>query len=226
MFDYEEANFCVSFEKMEKQLNILEINCSVRVANSVSRELANEFIAAVQKSNPNAVHTKRDVGLNPPAHPSESFTVANYTSPEARTEEMKAVLADSDRLIDELAAANLVVLGCPMYNFSVPSNFKAYVDNIVRVGRTFAFDRETFAFTPLLSEQKAVVISPSAGDYAAKTPAAEWDFCTPYLRSILAFIGIADVEIIPVPNQFMPEDVRQASIETVREKLLELAAKI
>lgn len=211
---------------MEKQLNILEINCSVRLASSVSRGLANEFVAAVQKRNPNAARVVRDVGLHLPAHPSEEFTIANYTPPEMRTEEMKSVLADSDRLIDELAAADLVVLGCPMYNFSVPSGFKAYVDNIVRVGLTFAFDRETFAFTPLLSGQKAVVISPSAGDYATHTPAAEWDFCTPYLRSILAFVGIADVTIVTVPNQFMPEKARLESIETARKSLLELAENL
>ena len=205
-------------------MKILEIDCSVREAGSVSRQLTAEFIAAIKARHPDLEHQKRDVGLNPPPHPTAAFMAANYTPPNERTAEMHSVLAPSDKLIEELAAADCLVLGCPIYNFTVPSGFKAYIDSVVRTGRTFAFDHQTFAFTPLLLGQKAVVISPSAGNYAPETPAAAWDFCTPYVRSILAFIGITDVEIINVPDQFMPDEIRLKSIERARHKLLEVAA--
>lgn len=204
-------------------MRILEIDCSIREAGSVSRQLTAEFIALLKARYPDLEHHTRDVGLNPPPHPTAAFMSANYTPPTERTAEMQSVLAPSDNLIEELAAADCIVLGCPIYNFTVPSGFKAYIDSVVRTGRTFAFDPQTFAFAPLLSGQKAVVISPSAGNYAPETPAAAWDFCTPYVRSILAFIGITNVEVINVPNQFMPDEVRLKSIETARHSLLKIA---
>lgn len=205
-------------------MKVLEIDCSVREAGSVSRQLTAEFIARLKGRYPDLDHHTRDVGLNPPQHPTAAFMWANYTPPNERTAEMESVLAASDELIEELAAADGIVLGCPIYNFTVPSSFKAYVDSIVRTGRTFAFDPQTFTFSPLLSGQKAVVISPSAGNYAPGTPAAASDFCTPYVRSILAFIGITDVEIINVPDQFMPEEIRLKSMDAARNRLLEVAA--
>ena len=205
-------------------MKILEIDCSVREAGSVSRQLTAEFIARLKARHPDLEHQTRDVGLNPPPHPTAAFTWANYTPPAERTAEMQSVLAPSDELIEELAAAECIVLGCPIYNFTVPSGSKAYIDSVVRTGRTFAFDPQTFAFTPLLSGQKAVVISPSAGNYTPGIPAAAWDFCTPYVRSILAFIGITDVEIINVPDQFMSEEIRLKSMDAARNKLLRVAA--
>jgi FMN-dependent NADH-azoreductase len=110
-----------------------------------------------------------------------------------------------------------------MYNFSVPSNFKAYLDNVVRVGRTFTFDSTTFTFAGLTIGKKALVILPSAANYTLGTPLAGMNFCQPYLQAILSFIGINDVTIITVPNQFMSEEVRQEEIETARTKLINLA---
>lgn len=111
-----------------------------------------------------------------------------------------------------------------MYNLSVPSNFKAYLDNVVRVGRTFAFEREKFTLQGLAVGKKALVITPSAGDYALDTPTGRMNFCEPYLRAILEFIGIDDVRFVPVPNQFMPDEIRQEEIDTARSKLKALAA--
>lgn len=109
-----------------------------------------------------------------------------------------------------------------MYNFSVPSTFKAYVDNIVRVNRTFAFDAANFTFEGLLTHKKALVITPSAGNFAPDTLLGSMNFCETYLRSILGFIGIEDIIIVSVLNQFMPDEIRQQSIEQARTKLISL----
>lgn len=94
----------------------------------------------------------------------------------------------------------------------------------MRVGRTFTFDSTTFTFAGLTTCKKALVILPSAANYAPGTPLAKIDFCQPYLQAILNFIGINDVTIITVPNQFLPEEIRQEEIETAQTKLLHLAA--
>lgn len=205
-------------------MNLLEIQSSVRLEKSISRALSSEFIHAWKTTNHDAQHKLHDVGTNPPSHPTEIWTTANYTRPEARSLEMVTALADSEQLIEELLWAERLLLGLPMYNFSVPSNFKAYLDNVVRVGRTFTFDSTTFTFQGLATHKKALVILSSAANYAAGTPLAEIDFCQPYLQAILNFIGINDVTIITVPNQFMADEVRQKEIETARTKLIHLAA--
>ncbi|AFY91021.1 FMN-dependent NADH-azoreductase [Chroococcidiopsis thermalis] len=205
-------------------MKLLEVQSSVRLERSVSRSLSHEFVQAWQMNHSHAQHKMRDVGTNPPAHPTELWTQANYTPPEARTLEMVGVLSHSEQLIAELLWADCLLLGVPMYNLSVPSNFKAYLDNVVRVDRTFAFDCETFTLQGLATGKKALVITPSAGDYAPGTPMAKFDFCEPYLRAILEFIGIADVTVITVPNQFMPDEIRHQQIETARTKLMALAA--
>jgi FMN-dependent NADH-azoreductase len=203
---------------------LLEVHSSVRTERSISRALSREFVQRWMSTHPEAEHRQRDVGIDPPAHPTELWTTANYTPPEVRTPEMIAALASSEQLIGELLWADHLLFGVPMYNFSVPSNFKAYLDNIVRVGRTFAFDPDNFTFRGLVCGKKALVILPSAGNYAAGTPMAPMDYCGPYLQSILGFMGITDVTIVPVPNQFMPEESRQPAIETARKQLSHLAA--
>lgn len=204
-------------------MNLLEVQSSIRQEKSISRSLSLEFIQAWQTAHPDSQHVLRDVGFNPPAHPTELWVEGNYTPPEARTPAMMAALADSERLIEELLWADHLLLGVPMYNFSVPSNLKAYVDNVVRVERTFAFDKTNFTFQGLATGKKALVILPSAGSYAFNSPMAKMDFCEPYLRSLLNFIGIDDVTVITVPNQFMPAR-RQQEIEVARTKLMTLAA--
>jgi len=205
-------------------MKLLEIQSSVRVERSISRALSREFVQAWQTINPSAKSWLRDVGTNPPAHPTEVWIKANYTKPKARTPQMMEILSDSEQLIEELLWADRLLLGVPMYNLSVPSNFKAYLDNVVRVGRTFAFDREKFTLQGLAISKKALVITPSAGDYALDTPMGKMNFCETYLRAILEFIGIHDVIVVSVPNQFMPDEIRQREIDTARSKLMALAA--
>jgi FMN-dependent NADH-azoreductase len=205
-------------------MKLLEIQSSVRVERSISRALSREFVQAWQTINPGAKSRLRDVGTNPPAHPTEVWIKANYTKPKARTPQMMEILSDSEQLIEELLWADRLLLGVPIYNLSVPSNFKAYLDNVVRVGRTFAFEREKFTLQGLAVGKKALVITPSAGDYALDTPTGRMNFCEPYLRAILEFIGIDDVRFVPVPNQFMPDEIRQEEIDTARSKLKALAA--
>jgi FMN-dependent NADH-azoreductase len=205
-------------------MKLLEVQASVRLEKSISRILSYEFIQIWQTFHPDGQYQQRDVGTHPPAHPTELWTTANYHPSDSRTPDMDKALAESDKLIEELFWADRLLLGVPMYNFSVPSTFKAYLDNIVRVNRTFAFDPASFAFEGLMTDKKALVITPSAGNFALDTPMGGMNFCETYLRSILGFIGIEDITMIAVPNQFMPDEIRQQSIEQARTKLMTIAA--
>ncbi len=206
-------------------MKLLEIQSSVREEGSISRFLSDEFVQAWQRIYSGTQHQKRDVGINPPAHPTELWTKANYILPEERSPEMISILTDSENLIAELFWADYLLFGVPMYNFSVPSTLKAYLDNIVRINRTFTFDPETYKFQGLVKGKKALIITPSAGNFAVGTPLATMNFCDTYLRFVLGFIGIEDVTVVPVPDQFMSDEIRQRELATARAKLMKLATE-
>ncbi len=206
-------------------MKMLEIQSSVREAGSISRSLSAEFIQAWQTVHPETQYQKRDVGINPPNHPTEFWTKANYTLPEVRSPEMIFALTASENLIEELLWADCLLLGVPMYNFTVPSTLKAYLDNIVRINRTFTFDPTTYTFQGLAKGKKALIITPSAGNFVEGTPLGGMNFCDTYLRSVLGFIGIEDVTVVPVPDQFMSDEIRQREISTARAKLMNLATE-
>jgi FMN-dependent NADH-azoreductase len=206
-------------------MKLLEIQSSVRTYGSISRALSREFVQALQATHAATQHRLRDVGLTPPPHPTERWAIANYTLPESRTPEMVQILAHSEALIEELLWADSLLLGVPMYNLGVPSTLKAYLDNVVRVGRTFTVaDRETLMLQGLATGKKALLVSPSASSYPSGTAAEKQDFCIPYMRAVLALIGITDVTVVKVPNQFMPTEIRQQAIDAAQAKLVALAA--
>ncbi len=204
-------------------MKLLKIQCSVRREGSISRSLSNNFVQALQAKNSSIQHKKRDVGLEPPKHPNQLWTKANYTPPEERSPEMTDILTESEKLIAEFLWSEQILIGVPMYNFSVPSTLKAYLDNIIRINRTFTVDHIANTFGGLAQGRKALIITPSAGNFTVGTPLDKLNFCDTYLRSVLEFIGISEVTVIPVPNQFMAEDMRQKEIEIARAKLMELA---
>lgn len=203
---------------------LLEITASNRVAGSLSRSLSGVFITEWCKQHLNPIVSYRDVGSAPPPHPTALVSLANYTPPEKRTAAMIAALAESDALIDEFLAADRIVIASPMYIFSVPSTLKAYLDNIVRVGRTFSLDTETFQFAGLATGKRALVITTSAAEYPVSSPMAALDFHAPYLRTILGFMGVSDVTAVSAPNQFAADTVRSHAAAKAQAELMQIAA--
>lgn len=204
-------------------MKLLEIQSSVRQDRSVSRTLASKFIYQWRSYNPDTQYSLRDVGVNAPALITSNWVAANLTPSPDQTEETKALLAESDALIAEIFEADRIVLGVPMYNFGIPANLKAYFDNIIRVGRTVQYNRDTATFNGLLTGKKALIISPRVGNYAPGTPAGAMDFCAPYLRFILNFLGIQDVEYVDVPHQGGAAEAQQQATEAAIAQLMELA---
>ena len=176
--------------------HILHLNASARGASSHSRQISGEFVQAWLQAHPGDTVTVRDLGHQAIPHVSEEFIGAMYTPAEARTPFQVETLKLSDELIGELQAADIYVFGVPMYNFSVPSVFKAYIDQIARVGVTF-----TPAYEGLLKNKKAIFVTVrGGGGYGPGEAREAYNFQDPYLRSVFAFVGVTDQTFIHVNN--------------------------
>lgn len=170
-------------------LNVLEISAAARYDGSISRELVTDLVAALEDRFGSVAITRRDLAKGLPFIDAEWVT-ANFTPDEERNDHHRRTLAQSDELVAELKDADVLVIGAPIYNFSVPSVLKAWIDMVARA-------RLTFRYTDtgpegLLQGKKAYVVVPSGGVPVG----SEVDFATPYLRHALAFLGITDVEFI------------------------------
>lgn len=204
-------------------MKILRIDSSVRIQNSKTRMLTDYFLEQLKNHKKYSLKS-RNVGIHPPNFPTDEFIKANYTSEKNRTQEMKNILALSDILIDELTNSDKIIIASPMYNFSISATLKAYIDNIVRVGRTFELD-ENGAMKGLLSGKKALVItSRGAMSYKNGEILESFDFQENYLRALLNFIGITNITFVNTEAQdFGTEDLKNSNFEQSKKQLSELA---
>ncbi|MEH1940328.1 MAG: FMN-dependent NADH-azoreductase [Nostoc sp.] len=175
-------------------VNILHIDSSPRGERSHSRELSKEFVSGWRAAHPEDAIAYRDLGHYPVPHVNEAWIAAAFSPPETHTPELTEALRISDELVDEFLAADRYVFGVPMYNFNIPSTFKAYIDQIVRINRTVAIEAE--GFKGLVKGKKAVIITARGGDFSATSPFIAYDFQEPYLRTIFGFIGLTDIQFI------------------------------
>ena len=174
------------------------------VEGSFSRALADRIVVRLGGARPGATVVQRDLVADPIGHIADATIKGYYTPPEAMTDELLAATAQSDALIAELGAAGAVVLSAPLYNFSVPSALKAWIDQIVRIGRTFAY--EDGQFSGLLSDRPTyLALSYGAGGYAPGGPLEAYDFLRPYLTGLLNFIGLASVDVFAVEATTAPD---------------------
>ncbi|QMV18715.1 FMN-dependent NADH-azoreductase [Granulicella sp. 5B5] len=169
---------------------LLHLDSSPTGDHSVSRALTAEFVKHWQAANPGSTVITRDLTTTPLAPVDGQWIGAAYTPADSRTAEQKAALALSDTLTGELFAADEFVFGIPMYNFGVPGAFKLWIDQIARVGVTFAYvDGKPQG---LLNGKKAHFFIATGGDYSAASPFAAYNFVEPYLRATFGFLGVVD----------------------------------
>ena len=171
--------------------SLLAIETSPRGERSVSRSLVGKFIEDWKASHPGGTVAMRDLLETRLSFVDLPWIAGAYTPPEQHSIEMKEVLRISDELIAELKAADHIVIGTSMYNFSIPAVLKAYIDQIVRVGVTF-----TPSYEGLVTGKKATVILASGGVYTAGSQTEAYNVAGSYLRQILGFIGITDVTVL------------------------------
>lgn len=203
-------------------LRILHIDSSARPGvsgrdrhGSHSRRLGERLIRRWSSARPQDEIVYRDVGLAPPSHVDAEWIAAAFSPPGRRSDQQRARLAESDRLVAELMAADLVVIGAPMYNFGMPAPLKAWLDNIVRVGVTFGFDRARAGepYWPMLPPGKRLVILGARGDYGYDPGGRQADvnFVEASLKAPLAYIGLRDTDSIAVEfDEFADERLAQS----------------
>lgn len=202
---------------------LLHIDASARMGRSDldphgshSRRLSHRFVARWQARRPGDAVIRRDVAAHPPTPIDAAWITASFAPSDRRTASHAARLHESDTLVAELLAADLLVVGVPMYNFGIPSQLKAWIDNIVRVGLTFGFDRtrDGDPYWPLLPAGKRLVILTARGDYgyAPGERLADMNVVEAGLTVPLRYIGLTDSRTIAVEYDEFGDDRLAASI--------------
>jgi FMN-dependent NADH-azoreductase len=197
---------------MTATATILHIDSSMRHSGSVTRALAAKLVDRLCAASPGARTLRRDLARGVPLV-DEAWIGANFTDPAERDDTQREALARSDELVAEIKAADILVIGLPIYNFGLPAALKAWIDMIARA-------RETFRYTEtgpqgLMTGKRALVVVASGGVPVGSAA----DFATPYLRHALAFIGITDVEFIAADQLMADADAAIAGAEARIEEI-------
>ena len=171
-------------------MTILHIDSSPRYGQSVSRQITANAVESLTSANPGATVIYRDVAAEPLPFPDADMIAAFYTPPADRTEAQRLMTQVSDKLTEEIKAADVVVVGVPMWNFTVPASLKAWIDLVARVGVTFKYGANG---PEGLLENKRAIFAVATGGTPTKS---DYDYVTGYLKTFFGFIGITQTESI------------------------------
>ena len=195
--------------------HILRVDSSMRHDGSHSRRLTDQVVERLTAANPDTRVTVRDLAGSPAHFVGETWIGANFTPPEDRTDAQNAALSQSEELIGELRAADTIVIGVPIYNFNIPATLKAWIDLVARARETFRYSEA--GPVGLLEGKRAILVFTSGGT----AEGSETDFATPYLRFMLSFMGITDVETIDAGRLMFEESEK---LEAAHARIEALAA--
>jgi FMN-dependent NADH-azoreductase len=173
-------------------MKLLHIDSSVLGPHSVSRQLSSAIVDRLRRQDPDLALVYRDLSSTPLAHLSGSHLAAAQGA--AQSAEVQQDLAAGQAALEEFLAADIVVLGAPMYNFTIPSQLKAWIDRILVAGKTFKYDAQ--GPQGLVGNKRMIVAISRGGFYGAGTPAAVGEHLETYLRWVFGFIGIKNPEFI------------------------------
>ena len=197
--------------------HVLIIESSARQQDSFSRQLTQQFIKQWHEAHPADTITVRDLAVSPVPH-LDANLLGGWMKPQAqRSAEEHASLQRSNELTDELLTADVLVMAAPMYNFAIPSTLKAWLDHVLRAGVTFKYTES--GPQGLLTGKKAYVLTARGGIYAGSTA----DHQEPYLRQVMAFIGIHDVTFVHAEGMNLGGDFQEKGLNQAKAQLSELA---
>jgi FMN-dependent NADH-azoreductase len=185
----------------EVHMKLLRIDSSAR-SSSVTRQLTAKFVEEWKKNHPAGEVIQRDLATTVLPHITDHWAGA-HPEPSQLTPAQRSYLATSDQLIEELQAADTIVIGAPMYNFAIASSLKAWIDQIVRMGKTIGYGPS--GARGLLANKRVIIVTARGGSYGKGSPAEKFDFQEPYLRHIFGFIGLPDVTFVHAENQARQE---------------------
>jgi FMN-dependent NADH-azoreductase len=204
-----------------RNMKLLHVDSSILGPGSVSRQLSAEIVAAEQRLHPDLQIVYRDLAAEPVAHLSGAhLAAAQGAAPE--TPEAGRDVAAGQAALEEFLAADIVVVGAPMYNFAIPSQLKAWIDRLAVAGKTFRYTEK--GAEGLAGGKKVIVASSRGGFYGPQTPISFLDHQETYLRNVFGFFGITDVAFIRAEGIALGPDQRAKSIADARTSIAGLAA--
>jgi FMN-dependent NADH-azoreductase len=198
---------------------ILHIDSSPLGERSVSRKLTAKVLKDLKAKHPDSKIITRDFGANPLPHLSGMTIGAFFTPPDQHSEALTEAIKLSDQSVDELLASDVIVIGAPMWNFGIPSSLKAWIDHIVRAGRTFKYG--SAGPEALLPPGKKVIIVSSRGGIYSEGPMKLMDFQETYLKAVLGFIGLHDVSFIRAEGVAMGDEAVRNALQSAEAQLFE-----
>ncbi len=202
-------------------MKLLHLDSSVLGANSVSRQLSTAAVDRLRKSTPGLEITYRDLAEQPLPHLSGAhLAAAQGASPE--TKAVQQDVAQSQAVLEEFLAADIVVIGAPMYNFSVSSQLKAWIDRIAVAGKTFRYGPG--GVEGLLGGKRIIIAISRGGLYGPGAPAAAFEHLQTYLQGVFGFLGVTDLEFIIAEGVMMGPEARATAIETALQATTALKA--
>lgn len=207
--------------RAESRTHILFVTSSARGDASYSNQVAARLLDELGDAHPEATLTVRDLARDPLPHIDQSFLDGLSLSEEQRGPAERTAIERSDDLIDELLAADTVVIAAPMYNFSIPSTLKAWIDHIARAGRTFQVGDD--GAQGLVRGKRVILVLARGGVYSSG-PMRQLDYQSTYLRSILSFLGMTDVRIIEVEGTESGLESALQAVEAASRRARELVA--
>lgn len=198
--------------------NLLYVASSLSGEDSRSNRLARDLIDVLGARKV----VERDLGAGSIPHLSAEYLQALMTAQSARSAGQNALVKAADELIEEVEAADVIVIAAPMYNFAIPSTLKAWFDHIARAGRTFRYKADGHP-EGLLKGKKVYAVVSRGGFYTGDSPVKGFDFQEPYLRAMLWFVGLTDVTFVHVEGQKISPEVAEAGLNRAREMVQQIA---
>lgn len=210
---------------------LLVIHASPRRERSLSRQLGETFVSHWLRERPADQVLRRDVGIEHPPLLTEAWIAACFTPDEQQTPAQRQVLAYSDAAIAELARADVIVVATPRYNYGMPAALKAWFDQVIRIRRTFSFDRneKTWPLSPLMSGKTLVLLSASGEfDFHPGGLRADWDHLEPHVRTCAHYLGVGpgDLHQIAIEYQEFADARHDASVNKALAAAASLAPEL
>jgi FMN-dependent NADH-azoreductase len=194
-------------------MNILHIDSSVLADNSVTRALSARLTETLTAANPGASVTYRDLAADPLEHLSGHVLAARFGAEIARTSAQAEDLARSEQALEDFLAADVIVIGAPMYNFAIPSQLKAWIDRIAVAGRTFRYTAT--GVEGLAGGRKVIVVSSRGGVYS-EGAMADFDFQETYLKRLFGFLGVTDIEFVRAEGVNLGPDQKAQAVASAQ----------
>ena len=192
-------------------MNLLHVDSSILGDHSVSRQISAAAVASLRTAIPGLEVVYRDLDATPAPHQSGALLAARGLTPDQRNLDQARDVAHADAILDEFLAADIVVIGAPMYNFGIPSQLKSWIDHLAVAGKTFQYSE---AGVEGLAKGKRVILASSRGGfYGPDSPAAGLQHQESYLRGFFGFIGVTDVELVGAEGVNISPDHKQTALE-------------